>query len=1104
MTFRVPVVPAKLRPPVPPAKFLRRNEYSDWADALTGRRLTTVTAPAGYGKTVAMSTMAADLADRGVRAAWLSLDGADADVGFLLAYLVAAIEAAHPGSGHEAQRVLASVADPERDWGLVVASVCEGAWSAMPAAPQAAVIFIDDCHLLASVPVALDCLRYLLTNLPPHLSFCLASRSELPLSLARLSLSGAVWTIGLDELAFSSADGAHLLIATYQLPLTQPQAEQLVDSSEGWAAGLVLAAQALRNSPGGLSQVDAWLHGRPDAAFAYFTDEVLATQQPALRDFLTQAANLRHLTVAACVSILGEDDAEAQLERAIRDGLFIARVDTPDGRVYRLHHLFEACLRDRWREQHGPAEVRRLDLAAASYYEAAGLADPALAHLFAAGETDAAAELLHRVGQSLIDAGRTEQLRHWLARLPEDALAADPLLLYWQGFVNQQSDPPLAAACLDQAATAFAAAGQPRLQVRSLIHLATLYSLQNRVDEVAKVVARIPLIRALALDPWARGVLVVSALCQAAWDDNLRRGAWLARLARRFRLDPDWQWAMLAYSCMINYRLGELDLAGRLIDEGLALPEVQNNDVWRGMGIILKHVVLYSQDDEAAAQPLRDQLWDLGERYDSPYYKAYAMRTFAFPHVHQGRRELAAENLRASLYFFDRAGNEGMTLITRLDLANLAASAGHDSAVAVLPEARAALQRLVLINPGQGLVDQGQSLFGAVACAAGAYDEAERQLLASAGASRRKGARQILAGTCLHLANLYAEQGRDKDADRHLEEALSLAEQGGYRVFWDWSRPVIQAMLTRAGERRIHAEYALQLQRHWFADPATATVRAETAATTLTEAEATSGTADAAAPRLSIRLLGDFSVSVDGQEVSAGAWQTRKVKSLLKILALNRGRRVRREQLAEQLWPEAEPESSAASLRVTMTRLRRALASVGNGGGAAALQTGVGFVALRSDLVAPTDAERFISDVEHGLTLRERGDATGAAALLTPALAAYGGGLLPEDIYEEYATIERERLQLLYHDALLALAAIRRDGGDRDGLLAARDLLRQALALDPLHEDTVHALVQTHLALGQRAEATAIYRRYRQRLQAEYGTEPGHRLTELVASEDNR
>jgi DNA-binding SARP family transcriptional activator len=583
--------------------------------------------------------------------------------------------------------------------------------------------------------------------------------------------------------------------------------------------------------------------------------------------------------------------------------------------------------------------------------------------------------------------------------------------------------------------------------------------------------------------------LVVSALCQAAWDDNLRRGAWLGRLARRFRLDPDWQWAMLAYSCMIHYRLGELDLAGRLIDEGLALPEVQNNDVWRGMGIILKHVVLYSQDDEAAAQPLRDQLWDLGERYDSPYYKAYAMRTFAFPHVHQGRRELAAENLRASLYFFDRAGNEGMTLITRLDLANLAASAGRDGASAALPEARAALQQLMLTSPGQGLVDQGQSLFGAVACAAGAYEEAEEQLLASAAASRRKGAKQILAGTCLHLANLYAEQRRAQDADRYLEEALSLAEQGGYRVFWDWSRPVIQAMLTRAGERRIHADYALQLQRHWFADLATATARTEVAA--------------AATPRLSIRLLGDFSVSVGGQEIATGAWQTRKVKSLLKILALDRGRRVRREQLAEQLWPGAEPESSAASLRVTLTRLRRALASVADGGGAAALQAGTGFVALRSDLVAPTDAERFVSDVEQGLALCERGDAAAATALLTPALAAYGGGLLPEDLYEEYATIERERLQLLYHDALLALAAIRRDDGNRDDQLAARDLLRRALALDPLHEDTVHALVQTHLALEQRAEATAVYRRYRQRLQAEYGTEPGHRLTELVASDDN-
>ncbi len=1094
---RVPIIVAKLHPPTVPARVIYPAKHQALAEKVLGRRLTSIVAPGGYGKTTFLAQLAKRLGPER-RVAWYTLGEMDADPAVFLAHLLATVEAAAPGSTEQAAQVLRSVADASREAHLVTAALCEELWR-RPGAPgdrgpaggttdgHRVLIILDDYHLVLGTAAINAAVQFLFANLPPGFSIALAGRERPPLATGRLGLSEQYLGVGPADLSFEAADVKAYLNDVCGLGLDDGQVAALATATEGWPAGLVLATQAIAINPGPeLKKALTAFGGRHDAVFAYFSSEVLGRLGDDDCEFLMAAANLRYLTAEACTAVLGVDRPGERLDGLVREGLFLTATEAGEERVYRFHPLFRDALTAAQKRYSEPEALRRLHLRAAEHYEAAGHFDAAMEHLLAAGNPGAAGALLRRRGDEVIARGYVDEMRYWLKALPRELVDGDPYLLYYMGFVHQHSDQAMAIDYLERAADRLGELGDLRRQVRALIYMATIYSLQNRVDKVRETAGRIPALKALSRDPWARGVLVVAALTQAAWDDKLRRGVWLSRISRHLPLDDDWLWAMLAYSCMVYYRLGDLKLARRVITEALAMNVVRTNDVWLGLALVLYHVVLYSEDDQETGEKIREQLWDLGERYDSAYYKAYAQRAMAHARWHHGGREEARELFLSSQYFFERTGNQAMAMISRLDRALLEAEAG--AARETFAEAQEAYHELLGLDSGQGLVELGQTLFGAVAREAGELELAEKLLLASAKVSRGKGSKQMLAGTSLHLAHLYTDKGDDAAADEHLRTALQTAEGQSYVLFWDLYIPTILKMGLRAIERQVHPAYAERLLAYWLGAEAT---RPGPGGTRPGPGEARH--------QIEVSLFGDLLVRVSGVPVPARSWQTRQVRKLFKYLVLERGRKVPREQLMEFLWPEVDPRSATASLRVTLSRLRQALAPEGDHEGLQAVMTERDLVWLNPEVLAAVDVFEFTGLIEKARAGAEAGDWTAARQALEGAVALYRGDLLAEDIYEDWTASERERLQLLYLDALLSLAQLyRRVDQGATAAQRARELLRRALAVNPCREDVVRELMDLHLATGQTDEALRVFVKYRDLLQEEYGVGPGPEVLKLA------
>ncbi len=1043
--------------------------------------------------------------------AWYALDDMDADPVVFLTHLIRTIFRAVPAFGSGAQKALSGILDVEKQAKMVAAAISEELWQTWGDEDKDLVLVLDDYHTLSTSQPVTEVIQYLLANAPTNVHFCIVSRSEIPLRTERLSLQGQVHHIGIEELSLEIDEIGDLLNRISEKSWDEKSVGQVAEATEGWAAGVVLIGQSSKQG-WELRAKDPKAHDR-ESTFRYFAEEIFSRQEPALQEFLTGSALLRYLSPRAAEEILGVKGAATLLRSAVDKGLFLSRTETTAGEVYRFHQVFRAFL------QRGLStdEVQTLHRKAAAFYERESMLDEAMGHYLDAGLLAEAVSLLERTGLSLIESGRVDQLRHWLSALPKDAVEANPTLCYCIGFAYQNSDQTRAIECLDRAANMLSETGDLGLQVRALIYMATIYSLQNQTEKVKEVSSRIPVVTAMRKDSWARGVLTVSALCQAAWEDNLKRGVWLYRLARRLPLDPDWKWAMLAYACMIHYRLGDLETAQKLIEEGLALPVVKYNDNWLGLGLVLHHVTLYLQDKYDAGEPVREELWNLGEKYDSPYYKAYAERARAFMPYERGRFQQGREMLKSSLYFFEKAANAPMASLTRLDLALLETNLGN--AAAVVGEAKDALSNLFSLNPGQGLEETGESIFGVICREAGDLKAAEEHLLRSAAVSRRKGAKQALAGTCLHLAELYSREGQDAQADRYLSEGLGLVARHRYRVFWDFHRPTLLRMCVRAMEHNIHPAYAEYLLSHWFGNEAADAVaiaaarvtggrkagiqaaaeRLRSMAVPLTEiggaaweppAEPVAGPE----PVLEMNFFGNFEARIGGLALPEKAWQTRKVKTLFKYLVLNRSRRVSRDELMELLWPDADPETSAPSLRVTLSRLRRALGPKA----APFLGEERGFAWFEPARPHRLDIQEFEEAAAAGVTALKVGDRVRAEHYLANAISLYRGDLLEEDQYEDWPVSERERLQMTYLNALQSLAKMTSEGGTPD-YGRVLELMNKALAVNPYREETYLALMQTHVSMGEVAEALRVYERCLKMLRDEFGVAPGREIEQFAA-----
>jgi LuxR family maltose regulon positive regulatory protein len=756
-----------------------------------GNKLTLVSAPAGFGKT---SLVGEWLAGCGRPAAWLSLDQADSDPSRFLTYLIAALQTVAPGIGEAVLTVLQSPQPPPLE------STLTALLNDVSAIPSDVVLVLDDYHVLDARPVD-NALAFLVEHLPRQVHLVIATREDPALPLARLRARGQLTELRGADLRFTPGEAAEFLNQVMNLDLSTGEIAALDARTEGWIAGLQLAALSLQGRADAAGFIESFA-GSNRFVLDYLVEEVLQRQPEPVQTFLLRTSILDRLCGPLCDAVLLDASASGQetLEYLERANLFIVPLDN-DRRWFRYHHLFADLLRQRRGQNAASCGGEDGDhLRASEWYEANGLEIEAFQHAAAGHDVERAERLIEGHGMPLAFRGALAPVLGWLGSLPPAVLDARPSL--------RVTHAQVLLACGQTAGT------EPILQAaeRALEDAGTDDRIRDLVGRIASV----------------RAMLALTRHDLEALVDQSRR-------AMEY-LDPD----NLPFRTSTVYKLGyAYELQGnraearRAYTEAIAMSQATGNRVSDIMASIGLGVILEMDNQLDLAVANFRHAADLGAGLPFPVVCGAHLglaRVFYRWNDLDGARQHGEQALQLAR----QIPTTDRPVACAVLLARLALAGGDAAgAAATLAEADQATRQhdFVLQVPevaaGRVLTFLRQGDVAAAAHVAQEHDlplsQARVHLaqgdptaaLAVLEPYRRRMAEKAWADEELKalvlLAVAFDAHGERAEAVAALDEALALAEPGGFiRIFVDEGAPMAR-LLYEACSRGVHAGYVRQV-----------------------------------------------------------------------------------------------------------------------------------------------------------------------------------------------------------------------------------------------------------------------------------------------------
>ena len=408
-----PLLRTKLVVPSSPRLVVRESLIDGLSEGLS-RPLTLVYGPAGSGKTMLVAQWRASAREERP-VAWLSLEADDNDPARFWTYVIEALRSVLPGIGE------ASVAMLRAPGVNLVEEALPALINELADVSEQFVVVLDDYHAIDDERIH-EGMASLIEHLPATLRIVMTSRVEPPLPVGRLRARAQLNEIDAGQLRFSLSEAESMLNDVHGLDLTPDAVKRLHDRTEGWAAGLYLAVLSLRGREDASGLVASFT-GSDRRVVDYLAVEVLGEQREAELDFLLHTSVLDRFCAALCDAVRGAQDSRAMLDRIERMNYFLIPLD-PSHEWYRYHHLFGELLRHELRRRE-PRRAAELDDRAGRWFLDAGMVSEAIGHLTAAGELDAASELIDNHWLAFTNAGQRETVARWMDQLPRGYIASD-------------------------------------------------------------------------------------------------------------------------------------------------------------------------------------------------------------------------------------------------------------------------------------------------------------------------------------------------------------------------------------------------------------------------------------------------------------------------------------------------------------------------------------------------------------------------------------------------------------------------------------------------------------------------------------------------------
>ena len=424
-----PVLTTKLFIPPTPAEMVSRPHLLELLDSGVQRQLTIISAPAGFGKTTLLSEWAHPAREGSLSCspiAWVSLDKEDSDTTRFWTYITAALESVWTDASKVLLGKLHSTHPPTTE--TFVTLLINGLVTAIQEIPQSSryALVLDDYHLIESQAVH-DGLGFLIEHMPPQMHLIVTGRADPPLALSRMRGQGQLNELRASDLRFTLEEIEVFLNDIIGIEVSQEDMAALERSTEGWIAGLQMAALSLQGQ--NREQMDLFFSGftgNHRHVQDYLVDEVLDRQPADIQSFLLNTAILERLCAQLCAEVTNRNDGQQVLEQIEASNLFLIPLD--DERMwYRYHHLFGELLRNRLKKA-DPNRIPILHLRASGWYEQNGFVAEAVRHALEANDVERAAHLVAGNALAMMGYGQLGVVMGWLETIAEEMAQARPWL----------------------------------------------------------------------------------------------------------------------------------------------------------------------------------------------------------------------------------------------------------------------------------------------------------------------------------------------------------------------------------------------------------------------------------------------------------------------------------------------------------------------------------------------------------------------------------------------------------------------------------------------------------------------------------------------------
>jgi LuxR family maltose regulon positive regulatory protein len=793
---------SKLHPAQERSELVARPRLTEGLRRDPGRRLTLLSAPAGFGKSTLLTTWFKTCTGGECSVAWLSLDEEDNDPVRFLSYLVAALRRA--GEVRIGEGVLAALHSPEPPRIEVLTGVLINEVADLPGELD---LILDDYHLIDSESVH-RIVSFLLEHLPESAHLIISSRVDPPLSLARLRARNQMAELGASELAFTPQEAAEFLKDVMGLDLSAEDVAALEERTEGWIAGLQLAALSMRDRKDLSGFVRAFSGSHRDV-LDFLAEEVLERQPESVREFLLATSILDNLTGPLCDALTGRSDGDEMLERLERDNLFVFALDD-ERHWYRYHHLFADFLRGRVGRE-SPERMVELHLNASAWNEQNGGVSSAIEHALSAGDHERAARLMERgIGQTWYR-GEVMTLLGWLGRLPEQTMRRRPLLLIWYAASLMLAGRFDGVECLLETADQALGEGRgeepeedaPQYLLATAaavwsLHARRLGDAQGAIEHARRALALLPEDN---LEPRPFAAICLAEGYEAAGDREAASAAFAeaATLGRAAGHDYVALSAM-ASQAHLHLARGYLCEADDVLRHALDFAAERGSELLPAVGSVRIGMgeLLYERNDlDAAARHLTEGV-ELAGRTGDVEILMWGHVALSAVRLAQGDAEDALEKVRDAERVARSSGAEQAIVeaATWKALLHLARGARGEPAAAAFERERAASLGEVQPSPRES----EDLILARLLVVRNEIGEALRQLARLREAA--KTARRTIEILILTALALQAKGEKDR-ATSTLAQALVLAEPEGYvRTFVDEGPPMAELLSAALEVRR--------------------------------------------------------------------------------------------------------------------------------------------------------------------------------------------------------------------------------------------------------------------------------------------------------------